>query len=98
MNAGVSPIVGAVGQLQFDVLAHRLEHEYGVPVKYDRLGFDRARWVTGSIDDIERVGTGMGKLLVYDNKNQPLILFENAFMLRMAQDRETALQFHAVAP
>jgi peptide chain release factor 3 len=98
VTTGVAPIVGAVGQLQFDVLAHRLEHEYTVPVKYERLSFDRARWVTGPQEEIERVGNGIGRLLVYDSRSQPLILFENAFTLRMAQDRETTLQFHSVAP
>ncbi len=39
------PILGVVGQLQFDVLAYRLEHEYGAKVALDRLGYTFARWV-----------------------------------------------------
>jgi peptide chain release factor 3 len=39
------PILGVVGQLQFDVLAYRIEHEYGAKVALDRLGFSFARWV-----------------------------------------------------
>ena len=39
------PICGVVGQLQFDVLAYRLEHEYGAQVRLDRLGYSFARWV-----------------------------------------------------
>jgi peptide chain release factor 3 len=39
------PILGVVGQLQFDVLSYRLEHEYGAKVSMDRLPFAFARWV-----------------------------------------------------
>src|SRR5690606_31762986 len=39
------PILGVVGQLQFEVLAYRLENEYGAKVALDRLGYAFARWV-----------------------------------------------------
>jgi peptide chain release factor 3 len=95
---GPSPIVGAVGQLQFDVLLHRLEHEYGVPAKLERLGFSIARWVVGDPEEIVRIGEGYGKRLVYDSRGAPLILFENEYSLRGTLERETAVQFFAVAP
>jgi peptide chain release factor 3 len=96
--AGPSPMVGAVGQLQFDVLLLRLENEYGVPAKLDRLPFTVARWVEGPLDEIERVGDGYGKKLVFDSRGAPLILFENDYVLRGTMEREGKLQFHAVAP
>ncbi len=97
-NIGPSPIVGAVGALQFDVLLHRLENEYGVPAKLDRLPFTLARWVVGNPDEIRRVGDGYGKKLVFDSREAPLILFENEYTLRNTVDREVKLAFHAVAP
>ena len=39
-------IVGAVGMLQFDVVAWRLADEYGVDCKYDPVPVASARWVT----------------------------------------------------
>ncbi len=45
-SPGPSPIVGAVGMLQFDVLLHRLEHEYGVTAKLDFLNY-RSRALGG---------------------------------------------------
>src|SRR5437868_1869522 len=42
------PILGAVGVLQFEVVAHRLKSEYGVPVLYDSLPYSHARWVVGN--------------------------------------------------
>jgi peptide chain release factor 3 len=40
-------IVGVVGALQFEVLASRIELEYGLPVRFDQSQFTSARWVTG---------------------------------------------------
>ncbi|MFO1258654.1 MAG: peptide chain release factor 3 [Gammaproteobacteria bacterium] len=39
-------LLGAVGQLQFDVVAHRLKHEYNVECVYDPTKVVTARWVT----------------------------------------------------
>jgi len=38
-------ILGAVGMLQFDVVAHRLKHEYGVDSSYDVVDVTTARWI-----------------------------------------------------
>ena len=42
---GCAPILGVVGALQFDVLQSRLQHEYGVPVRYEPAPCVAARWV-----------------------------------------------------
>ena len=46
-------IVGAVGLLQFDVVMHRLEHEYGVKAAYEPVSYVTARWVTGERKKLE---------------------------------------------
>ena len=38
-------ILGAVGILQFDVVAHRLRHEYGVECQFESVNVNTARWV-----------------------------------------------------
>jgi len=38
-------ILGAVGVLQFDVVAHRLQHEYGVDCQFEQVTVATARWV-----------------------------------------------------
>jgi peptide chain release factor 3 len=40
-------IVGVVGALQFEVLASRIELEYGLPVRFEGTQFNSARWVNG---------------------------------------------------
>ncbi len=95
---GPRPIVGAVGRLQFDVLLHRLEHEYGVEARLEPLPYHRARWVTGPEEDIERLGSGYDRALVYDAKDRPLLLFKNDYALRSTVEREEDVSFHEIAP
>jgi peptide chain release factor 3 len=38
-------ILGAVGVLQFDVVAHRLQHEYGVDAVFEPVQVATARWI-----------------------------------------------------
>lgn len=48
--AGNELILGAVGNLQFDVVAWRLQHEYGVECRYDAVDVTTARWIDSDSD------------------------------------------------
>lgn len=50
-------IVGVVGPLQFEVLASRIELEYGLPVRFEQSQFTSARWVSGDKLAIEKFVT-----------------------------------------
>ncbi len=97
-HAGPEPLVGAVGRLQFDVLIHRLDNEYGVTARLEPLPYHHARWVIGPAKQIEALGAGPGRALVYDAKNRPLLLFDSPWTLRSTQDRAKDLEFLDVAP
>jgi peptide chain release factor 3 len=84
-GAGPEIIVAAVGRLQFDVLLHRLEHEYGVAARLDPLPFSHARWVVGPDDVVAYVGRLGGRLLVRDSRDAPLVLFPDQWSLRQAE-------------
>lgn len=43
LRGDAAPVLAAVGPLQFDVAAHRLEHEFGAAVQLDRLSYSLAR-------------------------------------------------------
>jgi len=51
---GGAHIVGVVGSLQFDVLASRIEIEYGLPVRFEPTQFTGARWISGPKETLER--------------------------------------------
>ena len=97
-GAGQTPIVGAVGQLQFDVMLHRLEHEYGVSCKLERFGYRYPRWVTGPMAEIERLARGHGRALLFDAKGQPVLVFADTWTLRWTLENEKELVYHEVAP
>jgi peptide chain release factor 3 len=97
---GPVPIIGAVGLLQFDVMVHRLEHEYGAPCTLENLPFRYPRWVTGPQAAVQRLGDSADLSLLYDAKNHPVILFRDEWRLRWALEKaeENGLTFHEAAP
>ena len=48
--------------------------------------------------EIERIARDRGRMLLYDAKGNPLILFEDSWGLRWALEREKDVTFHEVAP
>ena len=96
-HAGPTPIVGAVGRLQFDVLLHRLESEYGVTARLSPLSYSFARWIDGPEDELRRLRDANGSLRVFDTKNRPLLLFRDEFALRWATREAKNTTLHEVA-
>ena len=93
-----TPIVGAVGQLQFDVMMHRLANEYGVNARLERISARWPRWVTGTEDAVARAARDSGRTLLYDAKSQPLLLFDSEWQMRWAVDHEQDVVLHDIAP
>jgi peptide chain release factor 3 len=92
------PILGAVGGLQFEVLQFRLNAEYGVDVKVERLPFIHARWVAGTGLDPEFFERREDSRCLEDRDGQPVVLFKSDWALRWAQDNYKTLQFLTTAP
>jgi peptide chain release factor 3 len=74
-------VLGAVGELQFDVVKARLLAEYGVDVRLERLSFSIARWVEGEavpLAELESQLYGYGAL---DIHGAPVVLFKGEWQL-----------------
>jgi peptide chain release factor 3 len=91
------PILGVVGELQFDVLKYRLEHEYGAKVELERLGYAHARWVDGPTtpQEITKARIAMG---VTDVDGRPVALLRDDWELRRAKQDNPSWTFNATAP
>jgi peptide subunit release factor RF-3 len=46
IQGGQRRIVGALGALQFEIIQHRLVHEYGAACRMETLPYARACWIT----------------------------------------------------
>ncbi|WJY21651.1 MULTISPECIES: peptide chain release factor 3 [Rhodobacterales] len=67
-------IVGVVGALQFEVLASRIELEYGLPVRFEASQFTSARWVHGPKDKVDAFANANKQHIATDNDGDPVYL------------------------
>ncbi len=92
---GNRKIVGTVGELQFDVIKFRLEHEYGAKCEFRPLSFTKACWVTGdTAADLERFISTRASSIAYDKENRPVFLTESNWMLKLIKESFPAIHFH----
>jgi peptide chain release factor 3 len=95
--AGSMLLLGAVGQLQFDVVAHRLEHEYGVKARIAPSRFQVARWVTcDDPTELKRFIDANAHRVAYDAVDAPTVLVEYAPELRAIESNWPKIRFHAL--
>jgi peptide chain release factor 3 len=95
--AGSVLLLGAVGQLQFEVVAHRLEHEYGCKARVTPARYNVARWVTcPDAKELQRFIDGNAHRVALDAVDAPCVLLEYAGELRAMQDNWPKIQFHAL--
>ncbi|MGB0959693.1 MAG: peptide chain release factor 3 [Halocynthiibacter sp.] len=67
-------IVGVVGALQFEVLASRIELEYGLPVRFEQSQFTSARWVQGDKTAVEKFADLNKQHMATDNDGDMVYL------------------------
>jgi peptide chain release factor 3 len=99
--AGSVLLLGAVGQLQFEVVAHRLEHEYGCKARVTGSRFQIARWVTcpdedGGAKELQRFIDANAHRVAYDAVDAPTLLVEYAPELRAIEANWPKIRFHTM--
>ncbi len=92
------PILAAVGQLQLEVVQHRLENEYGVTTRLDPMGYQVARWVNGGWSALDKLGRIFNCKIVQDAWSRPVLLFKNEWNLSQLLEDHPELEISAVAP
>ena len=85
-------IIGAVGQLQFEVMKYRLENEYNVTVNLDLMEYKTARWTEGDVPPEELIGID-NALVVYDRRERPVYLLPNAWQAGWLEQRNPKVKF-----
>ncbi len=99
--AGSVLLLGAVGQLQFEVVAHRLEHEYGVKARITGSSYNVARWVTcapedGGEQELKRFIDANAHRVALDAVDAPTVLLDHMATLRAVEGNWPKIKFHAM--
>tara|TARA_Y100001968_G_scaffold168058_1_gene153908 strand:- start:19148 stop:20785 length:1638 start_codon:yes stop_codon:yes gene_type:complete len=92
------PILAAVGQLQLDVVKHRLQNEYGVDSLLESMPYQLARWISEGWEALDKIGRIFNCKIVKDTWNRPVILFKNDWNLNQILEDNPNLKLNKVAP
>ncbi len=90
-----SQILGAVGVLQFDVVAHRLKYEYSVDCQFENIAVATARWITGDDKDIEQLKIKAGNNVAIDSAGVLTYLAPSMVNLQLTEERHPNITFAA---
>ena len=74
-----TPLLAAVGPLQFEVVQFRLESEYGAESRLEAAPWSVVRWLPTDTqeDDLDALSLPTGARIAYDIGKNPVILFQN---------------------
>jgi len=93
-NDGSGALVGVVGALQLDVLATRLQAEYGLPIGYEQSRFTLCRWITS--EDKQALADFIGShgsSMAVDLDGAPVFMAPSAYSLNYDAERHPKIAF-----
>jgi peptide chain release factor 3 len=97
-DIGNKKIIGTVGELQFDVIQYRLEHEYGAKCEFRPLNFYKACWITSDnqskLNEFIRIKTSQ---MVKDKDENWVFLAPSAWILNLEMQNFPDLTFHTTS-
>jgi len=92
---GNRKIIGTVGELQYEVIKFRLEHEYGARCNFSNLPFIKACWITtDNKKELEEFLKRKSGAIAYDKENNPVFFAESEWMLKLARENFPSIDFH----
>ena len=92
---GNRKIVGTVGELQFEVIQYRLEHEYGAKCEFQPKAYFKACWIVSENEEkLEEFKRIKGTEMVVDKDKNDVYLAPSKFLLDMEIGNYPELEFH----
>lgn len=88
-------IIGTVGQLQFEVIQYRLEHEYNAKCRFEPISMYKACWI--ECDNREVMSEFMQRKqqkMAIDRFGRDVFMADSQFILQMTQDEFKEIKFH----
>ena len=90
-----APVLAAVGPMQFEVVEHRLEHEFGAAISQERLPYTVARTIP--TQDMRVVDQHPGAEALTRSDGIALALFTDRWRLRSLADKNPQIAFESLA-
>ena len=88
-------IVGTVGQLQFEVIQYRLEHEYNAKCRWEPVHLYKACWVESDDPaELENFKKRKYQYMAKDTEGRDVFLADSGYVLSMAQQDFEHIKFH----
>ena len=88
-------IVGTVGQLQFEVIQYRLEHEYNAKCRWEPVHLYKACWIEADDEtELENFKKRKYQYMAKDNEGRDVFLADSGYVLSMAQQDFEHIRFH----
>ncbi|MBN1961890.1 MAG: peptide chain release factor 3 [Deltaproteobacteria bacterium] len=92
------PYLGAVGQLQFEVLKERLKNEYGADVAYRSSPYRWVRWIGGEPEGLKWLKARRDYAIMQDRNGRPVLLAESQFSINYALENAPGLVLYDIEP
>lgn len=88
-------IIGTVGQLQYEVIQYRLEHEYNAKCRYEPINLFKACWFTSENEE-QLKDFKVRKLhnLAKDKDGRDVYLADSQYALNLALEKYNEIEFH----
>jgi len=94
-EAGGAMLLGAVGQLQFEVVQYRLKAEYDCDVRLEGCQYTSARWITADTPaELREFTYAYPQRMATDAANALAYLCTSPYDVRLAQERFPKIHFH----
>ncbi|MDH5205777.1 MAG: peptide chain release factor 3, partial [Hylemonella sp.] len=94
-EVGGNMLLGAVGQLQFEVVQHRLKTEYDADVRLEGCQYTGARWITADTPaELKAFCDAYPQRLARDAADTLAYLCTSPYDVRLAQERFPKIHFH----
>ncbi|PJC16945.1 MAG: peptide chain release factor 3 [Comamonadaceae bacterium CG_4_9_14_0_8_um_filter_60_18] len=92
---GGNMLLGAVGQLQFEVVQHRLRGEYDADIRLESSQYTGARWITAdSPKELQEFINAYPQRMARDAADTLAYLCTSPYDVRLAQERFPKIHFH----
>ncbi len=92
---GGNMLLGAIGQLQFEVVQHRLKGEYDCDVRMENCQYTGARWITADTPaELKTFADAYPMRMARDAADTLAYLCTSPYDVRLAQERFPKIHFH----